>query len=199
MTCSRDSHPPVGRLNNRANIAAAVLSVTLALTSAVAGAPDVDSVLADTYGPETAGKCRDYLKAESLPPEERTAVLEAVQLIARAGYPGNCTVEYFALAASLTKADIGLGDLTNKIREGIAKGVDASRLIHVLERRAEALREGKEMTLELEGEGIGFLDRQMAYTVLADYFLRGVKPEDLMADIRDGTLREYPALEKVMR
>lgn len=166
---------------------------------ALAGSDSVGNFLREAYGPEVAFRSRGYLDGEDLSPEESAAVLEAVRLIAEAGYSGEYSLEYLRLAGDLSGEGITLGDLTNKIREGIAKGVDGSRLVHVLEKRSAALKEGRVLVLQLEKEGVNFLDRQMACRVFADYLLRGVKGGDLAASVRGGDLREFPALDRMMR
>ena len=159
----------------------------------------IDAILTEAFGSETARQCREYYGELEIPDEQAGTLQEAVKLIVEAGYPEGCPREYLKLAADLSKAGIGLGDLTNKIREGIAKQVDPARLIHVLKRRAEALKEGRVLTLQLEQESVRFLDRQMAYTVFADYLLRGVKGGELTAAVKDGRMEKYPALDNVIR
>ena len=116
-----------------------------------------------------------------------------------AGYPARCPREYLRLAAELSKAGIELEDLTNKIREGLAKKVSPERLNVVIGNRAEALKKARILTLKLVEEGTEFLDRQMTYTILADYMLRGVQAEELRVSVLEGDLSSYPALENLIR
>ena len=160
---------------------------------------EVDEILSEAYGPEVARECQDYYHSVDVPQDQVNSVRDAVVRLVEAGYPDGCPRDYLRMVAELAGAGINLQDLTNKIREGVAKKVNPERLVRVMEQRTEALKRARVLALELEGEGFVFLDRQMAYTVVADYLLRGVSPEDLRTGIVEGSLAKFPALENVLR
>ena len=157
----------------------------------------VEEILTEAYGVQTARECSDYYDALNIPDD--LAVRDSIARLVEAGYPSGCPKEYLKLAADLSRAGIDLDDLTNKIREGIAKKVSPERLNRVIEDRVKALKEARVLTLELVENNIKFLDRQMAYRVIADYLLRGVSTEDLLASIQDGKFSKFPALESVLQ
>ncbi len=140
----------------------------------------IHDLLAEAYGEEVARECSDYYSGLNIPEGMVLSVQEAIERLVEAGYPSGCPLEYLKVAADLSRAGIDLDDLTNKIREGIAKKVEPQRLNRVLAQRAEALKEGRVVVLELEGSGVDFLNKQMAYSVMADYLLRGISRDSIM-------------------
>jgi hypothetical protein len=160
---------------------------------------EVDAILQEAYGEQAVRECRDLYKNLDLAQDQAAAVREGIAILVKAGYPSGCPKEYLKLVAELSRAGIHLNDLTNKIREGIAKKVSPKRLTAVITRRAEALLEARVITLKLVEEKVEFLDRQMAYSVIGDYLLRGVRPQEFMTDILEGQLSRYPALENLIR
>jgi hypothetical protein len=181
----------------------AVVAMAVALVAVpVAGScswDEVDSILRQAFGPEVARECQDYYGSLEIPEEQVAYVRDAVQSLVDAGYPAGCPREYLKCASQLVKADIALQDLTNKIREGVAKKVSPERLDKVVKQRTEALQEARVITLGLADGGVEFLDRQMAYSVIADYLLRGIQTSDLEKALLEGKIKEYPALENVVR
>ena len=160
---------------------------------------EVDTILAEAYGEEVARQCSDYYSDLNIPEGMVFSVREAIERLVEAGYPSGCPLEYLKVAADLSRAGIDLDDLTNKIREGIAKKVEPQRLNRVLAQRAEALKEGRVVVLELEGSGVDFLNKQMAYSVMADYLLRGISRDSIMEKVVQGDLGDYPALANLIR
>ena len=160
---------------------------------------EVDTILAEAYGEEVARECSDYYSGLNIPEGMVLSVREAIERLVEAGYPSGCPLEYLKVAADLSRAGIDLDDLTNKIREGIAKKVEPQRLNRVLAQRAEALKEGRVVVLELEGSGVDFLNKQMAYSVMADYLLRGISRDSIMEKVVQGDLGDYPALANLIR
>ncbi len=181
----------------------AILAMAVALISVpVVGScswDEVDSILRQAFGPEVARECEDYYGSLGIPEEQVATVRDAVRSLVDAGYPVGCPREYLKFAAQLVRADIDLQDLTNKIREGVAKKVSPERLNRVVEQRTEALQEARVIALGLEGGGVDFIDRQMAYSVIADYLLRGIQTSDLENALLEGKFADYPALENVVR
>ena len=181
----------------------AILAMAVALISVpVVGScswDEVDSILRQAFGPEVARECEDYYGSLGIPEEQVAPVRDAVQSLVDAGYPAGCPREYLKFASQLVRADIALQDLTNKIREGVAKKVSPERLDRVIEQRTEALLEARVIALSLADGGVEFLDRQMAYSVIADYLLRGIQTSDLESALLEGKVTEYPALENVIR
>ena len=160
---------------------------------------EIDGILTEAYGSQTARECRDYYSSLNIPEDQVAAVRDSIVRLVEAGYPSGCPREYLRLAADLSKAGIDLDDLTNKIREGIAKKVKPQRLNKVIAQRGEALQEARVLVLDLEAGGIKFLDRQMTYRVMADYLLRGVSPEEIKTSLTEGDLSKFPALDNVIR
>jgi hypothetical protein len=160
---------------------------------------EVDSILRQAYGPEVARECEDYYSSLGIPVDQIAPVRDAVQSLVDAGYPAGCPRDYLKFASQLVRADIALQDLTNKIREGVAKKVSPERLDRVIEQRTEALLEARVIALSLANGGVEFLDRQMAYSVIADYLLRGIQTSDLESALLEGKLAQFPALENVVR
>ena len=158
----------------------------------------VEEILTEAYGVQTARECSDYYDALNIADDQVAAVRDSIARLVEAGYPSGCPKEYLKLAADLSRAGIDLGDLTNKIREGIAKKVSPERLTRVIDDRVKALLEARVFTLKLVENDIKFLDRQMAYSVIADYLLRGVSQQELMTSILEGKLEKYPALDSVI-
>ena len=159
---------------------------------------EVDEILREAYGAQAARECQDFYSSLDIPADQVKSVREAVVRFVEAGYPAGCPREYLKLAAELSKAGIELNDLTNKIREGIAKKVSPERLTTVIGHRVKALKEARVLTLKLVEEGTDFPDRQMAYTVVADYLLRGVDSEEILSRVAEGKLEKFPALENVI-
>ena len=116
-----------------------------------------------------------------------------------AGDPSGCPREYLKVAAYLSRAGIELDDLTTKIKEGIAKKVEPQRLNKVIAQRGEALQEARVVVLNLEDGGVEFLNRQMTYSVIADYLLRGISSESIMEKVSQSDFSNYPALENLVR
>ena len=158
----------------------------------------VDKILTEAYGAQAARECSDFFDALNIPDDQVAGVRDSIARLVEAGYPSGCPKEYLKLAADLSQAGIDLDDLTNKIREGIAKQVSPERLNRVIDDRVKALKEARVFTLKLVENNIKFLDRQMAYRVIADYLLRGVSPQELMTSILEGKLEKYPALDSVI-
>lgn len=159
----------------------------------------VDEVLREVYGEPEAGQCRDYYRSLEISADKAESVGLAIERMEKAAYPPPTAREFIRLLTELSRAGIEPDDLTNKVMEGVAKKVSAERLEAVMVHRADALKEGRVLTLKLAGEGTQFLDRQMTYTVMADYLLRGVPPADLMESITGGDLERFPALENLIR
>ena len=160
---------------------------------------EIDEILREAYGSQVAQECRDYYGTLNIPDDQVAAVKDSIARLVEAGYPSGCPLEYLKVAADLSRAGIDLDDLTNKIREGIAKKVEPQRLNRVLAQRAEALKEGRVVVLELEGSGVDFLNKQMAYSVMADYLLRGISRDSIMEKVVQGDLGDYPALANLIR
>jgi hypothetical protein len=176
-----------------------IIALTVAPASAFGSWSKVDKVLRDAYGAQAARECRDYYSSLDVPADQLGSVTEAIEGLIEAGYPSGCPMEYLRLVAELTRAGIHLNDLTNKIREGVAKKVKPERLVAVITHRVEALKQARVLTIELVEDGAQFLDRQMVYTVMADYLLRGVKSEELKISIAEGSIDRFPALENLIR
>jgi hypothetical protein len=161
---------------------------------------EVNTILTEAYGEEVARECSDYYSSLNIPEDKAPSIKKAVERLVEAGYPSGCPIEYLKVAAGLSRAGIDFGDLTNKIREGIAKKVEPERLIRVIIQRAEALQEARVVVLNLEEEAdVEFLDRQMAYSVIADYLLRGISRGPIVEKVSQGDLSSYPALENLIR
>jgi len=122
-----------------------------------------------------------------------------LEMFHESGFPAGTCLDYVNLVSGLVKADISLGDLTSKVREGIAKGASPERIAVVIRDRADWLKRARVIVLSLENEGVSFLDKQMAYRVIADYLTRGVSPDELTAQVMEKDLGNYPALENVLR
>ena len=176
-----------------------VLSLCLLPSKGYCSWQEVDTILAEAYGEKVARECSDYYSGLNIPEGMVLSVREAIERLVEAGYPSGCPLEYLKVAADLSRAGIDLDDLTNKIREGIAKKVEPQRLNRVLAQRAEALKEGRVVVLELEGSGVDFLNKQMAYSVMADYLLRGISRDSIMEKVVQGDLGDYPALANLIR
>ncbi len=160
---------------------------------------EIDGILTKAYGTQAARECRDYYSTLNIPDDQVAAVRDVIARLVEAEYPSGCPREYLSLAADLSKAGVDLDDLTNKIREGIAKKVEPQRLNKVIARRGEALQEARVVVLNLEAGGVEFLDRQMTYSVIADYLLRGISRDSIIEKISIGELSNYPALENLVR
>jgi hypothetical protein len=175
-----------------------VLALSLFPVDASGSWSEIDKILSEAYGSQTARECQDYYSSLNIPDDQVAAVRDSLARLVEAGYPSGCPKEYLRLAADLSRAGIDLDDLTNKIREGIAKKVSPERLNKVIDDRADALKEARVLTLKLVDQGIDFLDRQMTYRVIAYYLLRGVGSGDLEAGVLKGELKKYPALENLI-
>src|SRR5512138_915533 len=110
---------------------------------------------------------------------DREALRQAVSAMAGAGYPAESFSRILQLARGLSQAGIGVNDLSSKVQEGVAKKVPVDRVMSVLSDRAERLKDGRVLVLDLTGEGTVFLDQQMAFRVMADYLARGITREEL--------------------
>ena len=163
------------------------------------GVKEINTILTKAYGEKVAKECSDYYSGLNIPEDKAPSIQDAVERLVEAGYPSGCPIEYLKVAAALSRAGIEFGDLTNKIREGIAKKVEPARLIRVIIQRAEALQEARVVVLNLEEGGVEFLDRQMAYSVIADYLLRGISRGPIVEKVSQGDLGSYPALENLIR
>lgn len=176
-----------------------VAALSLFPANAYSSWSEIDGILTEAYGTQTARECRDYYSSLNIPEDQVAAVRDSIARLVEAGYPSGCPREYLRLAADLSKAGIDLDDLTNKIREGIAKKVEPQRLNKVIALRGEALQEARVVVLNLEGSGVEFLDKQMTYRVIADYLLRGISMESIMEKVSQGDLSNYPALVNLVR
>jgi hypothetical protein len=180
-----------------------ILLVTLCLcflpSSGYSGVKEINTILTKAYGEKVARECSDYYRSLNIPEDKALSIQKAVERLVEAGYPSGCPIEYLKVAAALSRAGIDFDDLTNKIREGIAKKVEPARLIRVITQRAEALQEARVVVLNLEEADVEFLDRQMAYSVIADYLMRGISRGPIVEKVSQGDLSSYPALENLIR
>ncbi len=87
------------------------------------------------------------------------------------------------------------GPLVNKIKEGLAKGIEPARIEPVLREMAGRLETAQEILKELSGRGLvdaGSGGRQRAVEVLAEALARGVVPDEVREIgrlAREGRLR----------
>ncbi len=177
-----------------------VLAFFLFLVPSAQGSwSDIESVLMETYGPDIARECGDYYRTLNIKDNMDTEIIQAIRILADYKFPSTCPRDYLRMASELSLAGIELGDMTRKIQEAVAKKVSPERLIRVLEQRKEALKNSRVLVVALEEAGVDFLDRQMAYTVLADYLLRGVSKDSITEEVKQGNLKNYPALANLIR
>lgn len=130
---------------------------------------------------------------------DRESLRQAAAVMAESGYPAEAAPRLLQLARELAQAGIGVDDLASKVKEGVAKKVAPDRVMAVLSERAERLKDGRALVLDLSGEGTVFLDQQMAFRVIADYMARGISREELRKRILSRSLADFPALENVIR
>ena len=177
-----------------------VLAFFLFLVPSAQGSwSDVESVLMETYGPDVARECGDYYRTLNIKDNMDKDIIQAIRILADSKFPPTCPRDYLRMASELSLAGIELGDMTRKIQEAVAKKVSPERLIRVLEQRKEALKNSRILVIELEESGVEFLSRQMAYTVFADYLLRGVSTDTMKEEVSQGKIENYPALGNLIR
>jgi hypothetical protein len=165
----------------------------------VVKAGDIYPVLRDACSEAVADKAMAILGPVDLPDDELAYLNKTLEMFHESGFPPGTCLDYVNLVSGLEKADISLEDLTSKVREGIAKSASPERIAAVIRDRADWLKRARVVVLSLENEGVSFLDKQMAYRVMADYLTRGVSPEELTARVMEKDLDNYPALEHVIR
>jgi hypothetical protein len=175
------------------------LFLCLLPSTVYSGVKEINTILTEAYGEKVAKECSDYYSGLNIPEDKALPIQKAIERLVEAGYPSGCPIEYLKVAAALSRAGIDFDDLTNKIREGIAKQVEPARLIRVITQRAEALQEARVVVLNLEEADVEFLDRQMAYSVIADYLMRGISRGPIVEKVSQGDLSSYPALENLIR
>jgi hypothetical protein len=86
------------------------------------------------------------------------------------------------LATKAGERGLPPGPLVNKIKEGLAKGVEPARIEPVLREMAGRLATAQETLKELSGRGLvdaGSSGRQRAVEVLAEALGRGVSPDEV--------------------
>ena len=193
------STPDLKFLFNCGSILLTALFLCILPSKGYPSVKEINAILTKAYGEEVARECSDYYSGLNIPEDKAPSIKDAVERLVEAGYPSGCPIEYLKVAAALSRAGIEFGDLTNKIREGIAKKVEPARLIRVIIQRAEALQEARVVVLNLEEADVEFLDRQMAYSVIADYLLRGISRGPIVEKVSQGDLSSYPALENLIR
>jgi hypothetical protein len=165
----------------------------------VVKAGDIDSVLRNACSETVADQAMAILGPVDLPDDEVAYLKKTLDIFHESGFPAGTCLDYVNLISGLVKADISLEDLTSKVREGIAKGASPERITFVIRDRADWLKRGRVIVLSLENEGVTFLNKQMAYRVMADYLTRGVSPDELTTQVVKRELSDYPALENVIK
>ncbi len=177
-----------------------LLTLFLSLPSGlVAQADEVDSILRKVCNDSVADQVSALQGRVEIPEKEIGYFRETLVMLREAGYSDGLCVEFVGLASGLVRAGISLKDLASKVREGIAKGASTERVRAVIRDRTERLKSARVVVLSLENDGVSFLDKQMAYRVMADYLTRGVSAEEMSHRILDGRLSEYPALSNIIR
>lgn len=178
---------------------AAGLALALFLFPGALRAETEGAAIARAWGGPFA---QEVSRSLALLPEEdafRQAALQALSRMASAGFSPGDARAFLRLAEDLSRAGISLLDLGNKVQEGVAKGASPERIMVILEERASRLKGARTLVLGLESEGVVFLDRQMAYRVLADYLSRGIPGPDLAERVARRDLKDFPALDNVIR
>ncbi len=178
-----------------------VILVLILCQSALSSQNDgsIRDALAGSYSEEAILKVSDLYNSLEIGKEDKESILDTVGWMASSDLSVDVVLKYLNLASDLYSAGISTRDISLKAREGIAKGVSQGRIIVVLKDRAQRLKDARVLALTLENEGIGFLDRQMTYRILADYLSRGIPSEEIMKKVTEGDFGDYQALESVVK
>ncbi|MBK9306231.1 MAG: hypothetical protein IPM58_03890 [Nitrospira sp.] len=116
------------------------------------------------------------VQAESLSNQDRAEInrLRAAQ--------GHSSDDITALLEQVNKAgDRGLPveSLANKVKEGLAKGIDPKRIDPVLRQMTSRLESAHEVLEEAKGRGIAEGNRQRALETMAEAFARGATADEV--------------------
>lgn len=178
-----------------------VILVLILCQSALSSQNDgsIRDALAGSYSEEGILKVSDLYNSLEIGKEDKEGILDTVGWMASSDLSVDVVLKYLSLASDLYSAGISTRDISLKAREGIAKGVSQGRIIVVLKDRAQRLKDARVLALTLENEGIGFLDRQMTYRILADYLSRGIPSEEIMKKVTRSDFGDYQALESVVK
>lgn len=178
-----------------------VILVLILCQSALSSQNDgsIRDALAGSYSEEAILKVSDLYNSLEIGKEDKESILDTVGWMASSDLSVDVVLKYLNLASDLYSAGISTRDISLKAREGIAKGVGQERIIVVLKDRVQRLKDARVLALTLENEGIGFLDRQMTYRILADYLSRGIPSEEIMKKVTEGDFGDYQALESVVK
>jgi hypothetical protein len=149
--------------------------------------------------PAPAGEREPAIRAAVAGEADREGLRRAFAAMTDAGYPPESFSLLLRLAADLSAAGISVDDLSSKVSEGLAKKVPPDRVMAVLAERADRLKDGRVLVLDLSSEGTAFLDQQMAFRVLADYLSRGVPSAELRRRILTRSFADFPSLENIIK
>ncbi len=156
-------------------------------------------VIVEVFAEETVDRASDIFNSLDIEKEDKQGILKTVEWMVSSDLKAEAVLEYLSQASVLSGAGISIKDISHKIREGIAKGISQERIIAVLKDRVQRLKDARVLALTLENEGIGFLDRQMSYRILADYLSRGIPSDRIMSKALKRDFEDYQALESVVK
>ena len=158
----------------------------------------IGEVIGEVFAEETVDKASDIFNSLDIGKEDKQGILKTVEWMVSSDLKAEAVLEYLSQASVLSGAGISTKDISHKIREGIAKGISQERIIAVLKDRVQRLKDARVLALTLENEGVGFLDRQMSYRILADYLSRGIPSDKIMSKALKRDFEDYQALESVV-
>lgn len=138
-------------MSKRSDIGMGVLSVIVALTAT--------SVLAEPLSVQDRDAVTRLGSAQGHSETEISPLLEHVNKAGERGLPTE--------------------SLLNKVREGLAKGVEPKRIDPVLRQMTSRLESAHEVLEEAKGRGIAEGNRQRALETMAEAFTRGATPDEV--------------------
>lgn len=130
-------------------------NIVVSLIFALSAGP----VLAESLSPQDRAEINRLRTAQGHSPEDINPLLDQVNKAGERGLP--------------------VEPLANKVKEGLAKGIEPKRIDPVLRQMTSRLESAHEVLEEAKGRGIGEGNRQRALETLAEAFARGATVDEV--------------------
>lgn len=134
-------------------------TVIRAILLSLVGVLSTSSVLAESLSPQDRDEINRLRAAQGHSPDDIKPLLEQVNKVGDRGLP--------------------IESLANKVKEGLAKGVELRRIDTVLRQMASRLESAHEVLEEAKGRGISEGNRQRALETMAEALSRGATIDEV--------------------
>ncbi len=155
----------------------------VALLVGLAAAAPVGGATPARGGQRPAEPLIDHAADLGVTPEELEQILGGCRA---AGFTREEVERVLHLVERAKLAGLPQGDLVNKLREGLAKGVSPEGIGRALERKAQTLKRAKSLVDTLVVDGWEARDYRIAVQLVADALDAGLSPAEVLRSVRQG-------------